>query len=211
VCISYTPIKKDCCYNASLFAAETLAISGSLTINDKYIDYARQAVNWAIYNQKPDGRWNYSIDISSGEEREQIDFHQGYILESIYEIKKMLNIHDQSWENALAKGSDFYYKRQFMKNGRSLWRFPELWPIDIHNQCQGIITFKKLQEYNEGYADFAEIIANWTINNMQDLKGFFYYQLHKQYRIRIPYMRWSQAWMMMAMTILRYNDNDKEQ
>lgn len=60
-----------------------------------------------VHYQKENGKWNYSIDIESGKEREQIDFHQGYILESIYEIKKIIKIEDQKWESALVKGSEF--------------------------------------------------------------------------------------------------------
>jgi hypothetical protein len=34
---------------------------------------------------------------------------------------------------------------------------------------------------------------------MQDARGFFYYQQHRRYTNRIPYMRWSQSWMLYGM------------
>jgi hypothetical protein len=35
---------------------------------------------------------------------------------------------------------------------------------------------------------------------MQDKRGYFYYQIKKGISSKIPYMRWSQAWMMYAMS-----------
>jgi hypothetical protein len=45
-----------------------------------------------------------------------------------------------------------------------------------------------------------ERVLNWTIKNMHSNKGYFYYQVKKLYKIRLPYMRWSQAWMFYALS-----------
>jgi len=37
---------------------------------------------------------------------------------------------------------------------------------------------------------------------MQDIEGFFYYQKWKWYTNKIPYIRWSQAWMFYALAYL---------
>jgi len=34
---------------------------------------------------------------------------------------------------------------------------------------------------------------------MRSSEGYFYYQRHRFHTNRIPYMRWSQAWMMYAL------------
>jgi hypothetical protein len=47
--------------------------------------------------------------------------------------------------------------------------------------------------------DFAKKIASWTINNMQDTSGYFYYQKWPLLINKIPYMRWSQAWMLLSL------------
>lgn len=96
----------------------------------------------------------------------------------------------------------YYMEKQFLDNGRSLWRLPKEFPIDIHNQAQGIITFSLLSDYCDNAADFAKTIAKWTIKNMQSDKGFFYYRIYKHYVNRIPFMRWSQSWMLLALTDL---------
>src|SRR5659263_581725 len=72
-------------------------------------------------------------------------------------------------------------------------------PIDIHNQAQGIITFSKLGKLNYKYLAFVEKITDWTILNMQDPEGYFYYQKHRFSMNKIPYIRWGQAWMLLAL------------
>lgn len=202
VCISYTPLMMDYCYNASLLGAEILAIVFKLTNESKLADIAKKSIDFVLNYQKSDGRWNYSINLEMGIEREQIDFHQGYIIESIHNICNLLDIKDSKYHESIKSGIDFYRENQFFEEGRSKWRIPEIWPIEIHNQSQGIITFARLASLNEGYIDFAKTIAMWTINNMQHNKGYFYYRKYKYYSINIPFMRWSQAWMLLALSTL---------
>ena len=103
---------------------------------------------------------------------------------------------------SLIKGANFYRNELFLLDGRCRWRWPQVWPIDIHNQAQGIITFSKFQKIKPKYYDFAKTIAKWTIENMQDESGYFYYQKWPFFTNRIPYMGWSQAWMMLALSNL---------
>jgi hypothetical protein len=48
----------------------------------------------------------------------------------------------------------------------------------------------------------AQQIASWTIQNLRDKRGFFYYQRRRFYTVRTPYMRWTQAWMLYALARL---------
>jgi hypothetical protein len=205
ICFSYTDIIQDCCFNASMLGAEILAATGSLTKIEKYNEHAFNALNFTLYYQKEDGHWNYEVDIKNGKEGVQIDFHQGYILDSIYNIVKEMKSLDNlgiKAINAIKKGTAFYRENQFYDDGRSLRRLPRVWPVDIHNQSQGIITFSLLKEFDDKYLDFANTIAKWTIRNMQDDSGYFYYQKHSLFLNKIPYMRWSQAWMLLAFSYL---------
>jgi rhamnogalacturonyl hydrolase YesR len=202
ICFSYTPVMKDVCYNSSLLAAETLCYNSIVNKKQQNNIQALKAVDYVIAKQLQDGKWNYSLDINTGKEREQIDFHQGFILESIYTIKSELNFKSETIDLSLKKGMEFYINNQFDKNGISLWRLPKKWPIDIHNQSQGIITFAKLSCYNDEFLNFALKIAEWTIANMQGPSGCFYYRINKTCTNRIPFMRWSQAWMFLALAVL---------
>lgn len=208
-CFSYNPKSNNiCCYNASLHAAKVLAIVDSLNNNFDYKDLINEAIDFVISKQKENGVWFYSIDKISGKERRQIDFHQGFILESLFDIKNLTNVRNEALEKSIKRGLKFYKENQFLSNGQSLWRIPKAYPVDIHNQSQGIITFSKLHSYNKNNLDFAKKIIEWTINNMQSNKGFFYYRNFKNYKNKIPYMRWGQSWMLLAFAEYFSNNNN---
>jgi rhamnogalacturonyl hydrolase YesR len=185
-----------------MLAAETLARIYSISKDENIKDYITKAVDFTIHHQLSDGSWNYSIDLKSGKERPQIDFHQGYVLESLYEIMKLTGENNPVYLTALKSGAEYYYSKQFTDEGRSLWRMPKQYPVDSHFQAQGIITFSLLKEIDERYFPFANKIAYWSINNMQDSSGYFYYQVHRFYKNKISYMRWCNAWMFLALSSL---------
>lgn len=197
---SYTPFRRDCVYNASLFAAEILAHSHALLNNDEYKRLALAAVDFVVHQQKDDGSWNYSMDLTSRKERVQIDFHQGYLLDSIHHITRDCNVREERYTKALQKGLQYYRTVQFHDNGRSVWRVPKEYPVDIHNQSQGIITFSKLSYLDPSLADFAQVIADYTIDHMQAKDGHFYYRLYRFCKHKTSYMRWSNAEMMVALS-----------
>lgn len=206
ICFSYTDIIKDTCYNASLLAAEVLAINYALTGNIELKERALSAVNFVIAYQKDDGRWNYSIDLNSNKEDEQIDFHQGFVIESIRNILMLTKITDSKYRDSILKGAKFYYFEQVVDGIILKYRWPKIYPIDIHNQAQAIITFSNLTIYDEKYMEYAKSILIWTIKNMQNKEnGSFYYRKRKYFENKTPFMRWGQAWMLMAFSALLKN------
>lgn len=205
LCFSYTPVMKDQCYNASLLAAEVLARAYSLNGDESLRKKALAAGEFVMARQHGNGKWNYSYNEKTGTERKQVDFHQGYVIESLHEIKLLCEAGGRDFEKAIRKGLEFYSREQFFPDGRSKWRLPKEGPVEIHNQSQGIITFARFKDWGEGYLEQAKTIAGWTIRNMQGGDGHFFHQVHERYKIRIPYMRWSQAWMMLALATLINN------
>jgi hypothetical protein len=81
-----------------------------------------------------------------------------------------------------------------------------LYPIDIHSVAQAILTFLEFDNQDPESRLWAQRVADWGIKHMHDPEGFFHYQIRRHYRIRIPYMRWSQAWMQRALTELVWCD-----
>ncbi len=201
-CFSYTHLKRDCCFNANMLAAEILAMGYYLGGEEKWGELARRALLFTIAHQKADGRWNYSRDWKTGRERAQIDFHQGFVLDSIDAVARLTDFESEEVEKALEKGTAFYREAQFFPDGRSKWRLPKEWPVEIHNQAQGILTMTRLRRIRPDYLPFAETIADWTIRNMQDRRGYFYYRKYPRFTNKIPYMRWAQAWMFLALVEL---------
>lgn len=200
----YKPINLDSwiVYNASIIAANYVAKIGITFNYPNLIEISKNAVDFVIHHQKNNGSWYYSLDLNTGKERKQIDFHQGFILDSIYDFIEYTEPINDKYMKALIKGAEFYKNEQFFPDGRCKWRWPRIWPIDIHNQAQGILTFTKLSRINREYFDFAKKIAIWTIENMQDESGHFYCQKWPFFTNKIPYIRWGQAWMLLALATL---------
>lgn len=210
ICLSYTEQGGDCCYNSTLLSAELLSMYYALTADKRYLDLINEIVSFVLAHQYDDGHWEYSINMETGKERHQVDFHQGFILCSLYRIYKNIGELPAEVSDAIRKGLRFYKEQQFTDYGRSLWRLPKEFPIDIHNQSQGIITFCMLSKFDESFKPFARNIMEWTIEHMQSSKGYFYYRIFKHYTIRTPFMRWSQAWMLLANSYLASPQDDIE-
>ncbi|MBP6334916.1 MAG: hypothetical protein KA444_05535 [Bacteroidia bacterium] len=201
ICYSYSPFMTDCCYNASLLAAETLARVYSMTGEEMLKEKAISATDFVVSKQHPDGHWKYKIDPVTSKERHQVDFHQGYILDSIQTVMFYCKHKPENWTVARRRGLDFYLTKQFFQTGRSLWRLPTEYPVEIHNQSQGIITFSRAANEGKQFLSFANTISSWTIKNMQDKKsGYFYYRKLRFYTNKLSFMRWNNAWMLLALS-----------
>ena len=196
ICFSYSGAMNDICFNASMLGAEHFARMYSIFGDDFSKDLAYKATNFMIEHQMDNGAWPYSLN-ENGDARMQIDFHQGFVICSLSEVIEHLKEVPKEWDQAQKQGVDFYKKEQFTEDGRSKWRWPKEWPTDIHHQAQGVITFSRI-----GDVGFAEVIADWTIDNMRGTDGAFYYRVHRWGTDRTRYMRWGQAWMALALAEL---------
>ena len=70
---------------------------------------------------------------------------------------------------------------------------PKFYEMDLLNQA-------KLNDFFAENKDLAAKVLEWTLNNMQNKKGYFYYQLKKGVSSKISYMRWSNAFMFNAFS-----------
>lgn len=199
MCISYSTVKKDCCFNASLLAAGYLARLFHLTGREELRTEAEALVNFVVARQKSNGVWAYSIDLESGKERTQIDFHQGFILDSISEVMEYTAQKPVHWLEALKKGSEFYFNEQFSKGGRSYFRLPRKYPTDVHHQAQGIISATKLSEKFPEYTIHGERMMKWAMKFLHNGHGRFYYRVFPAFTDKTHYLRWGQAWMVLAL------------
>lgn len=211
ICFSYTTRKKDMIFNANMLVAEVLSKSYFLTGNHMYKNLARKAVDFSIHFQKPDGRWNYNVSLDFKKEKEQIDFHQGFMVLSLDEYRVYSHDNDPTIVESIKKGLEFYKNCQFHQDGRSYYRLPDFYPIDIHNQATAVVTFSRLSKFDSELLDFSKTILNWTINNLYDKReGFFYFRKHRLFNNKISYMRWNQSWMLLALSYYLLNKKGYE-
>jgi hypothetical protein len=102
----------------------------------------------------------------------------------------------------IRKGFDFYCQHFFRRDGAPKYFHNRVYPIDSHCLAQSIITLEALKDLNSRAHGLAVAALGWGLENMWSSRGYFYYQRHRLYTNRIPYMRWTEAWMLLAITCL---------
>jgi hypothetical protein len=105
-------------------------------------------------------------------------------------------------EPAIVHGYEFWHEQFFLTNGWPKYFPGRLYPADAHSAASAIIALVELRGRLPGTMIQADKIAEWTIENLRDGRGFFNYQRRRFGTVRIPYMRWSQAWMAYALARL---------
>lgn len=192
---SYSPLQgNDTVYNASLLGSKLLAYCYYYTGKQEYYDAARMSVLACCNGQAQDGSWVYGLLPVQA----WIDsFHTGYNLDGLIAYEEMTG--DKTFHHYIEKGFDFYIKNFFEEDGCPKYYHNQKYPIDIHCPGQLFITLHRLGKFDE-YKHLADKVLNWTVKNMQDKKGYFYYQLKKSISSKIPYMRWSNAFMFNSLS-----------
>ena len=198
ICFSYSPQDRTKIFNASLLAAEVLAGVGALTGESELLAYAERAARFVVHNQKPDGSWSYG---SEGNQGWVDNFHTAYVLFSLQRIVKA-GVSDAGFEESLRRGYRYWQETFFLDDGWPKYYSDDPYPADAHAGASAIVTFLELSELDPNALRRAEDVARWTIDNLRDAQGFFYYQKRRFYTVRKPYMRWSQAWMLYALSRL---------
>jgi rhamnogalacturonyl hydrolase YesR len=190
---SYSPLDRSVVYNASLLGSRLLSRVYSITSEKDLIGPARKSVEFCCSHQHPDGSWSYGLQPF----HKWIDnFHTGYNLECISDFIKFTG--ENQFRQNVERGFQYYINNFFTEEGIPKYYNNSIYPVDIHCTSQLVITLSRLGRYRE-FRDLAEKVLNWTIDNMQSDKGFFYYQVNKYFSSRIPYMRWAQAWMFYSL------------
>ncbi|WP_281612515.1 delta-aminolevulinic acid dehydratase [Flammeovirga sp. SubArs3] len=192
---SYSPLNgNNTVYNASLLGSKILAICYHYTKNEKYYEAAKASVQACVDQQREDGSWLY------GELKVQnwIDsFHTGYNLDALSYFQKYTG--DYTYQDNIKRGFDYYINNFFLADGTPKYYHDKVYPIDIHCPGQLPVTLSSLNKFNE-HKELTDKVMQWTFDNMQDEKGFFYYQMKKGLSSKIPYMRWSQAFMFYGIS-----------
>ncbi|MFI3263174.1 MAG: delta-aminolevulinic acid dehydratase [Rikenellaceae bacterium] len=190
---SYSPLKgNDTVFNASLLGSRLLSFCYHYTGNIEYKDLAEQSIKACCARQREDGGWVYGmLSVQSW-----IDsFHTGYNLDALIAYQNLTG--DEKYNNYLIKGFDYYINNFFLNDGCPKYYNDNIFPIDIHCPGQLLITLSRFDKLLPNH-ELVKKVMNWTIKNMQDKKGYFYYQIKKGISSKIPYMRWSNAFMFNA-------------
>jgi rhamnogalacturonyl hydrolase YesR len=205
ICFSYSPIDHYFVHNATALASSLLAGVYAKTGENELAEVAKQSITYVVRHQNDDGSWYYGEDKTA--RRVGIDnFHTGFILESLKVYAEATG--DNDCTGPLRRGVTFYQDNFFLADGAPKYYHNKTYPLDIHGAAQAVVTLVRLKDLGADMG-LCERIVTWMIENMQDEKGYFYYQKGRFFTNKIPYMRWAQAWAFRALTDYYLNQENK--
>jgi hypothetical protein len=198
-CINYTPFGPGDCtiHNQSMVAASMLARTSKFNNKREYVEVARGAMDYSCTRQLSDGGWLYGED----PKYQWIDnFHTGYNLDSLKCYIESTG--DKTYEINLKRGFEFFKCNFFEPTGRPKYYHNRTFPIDSQCCAQAIETLVNFADYDDSSLALAQHVAKWTIENMQDRDGHFYYARYPMWTLKVPLIHWGQAVTFKALAVL---------
>ncbi len=183
-------------HNANFLGGALLCRVYHLTGERKYLGPALKVVRYSAGRQRQDGSWGYG---EAGTQTWVDNFHTGYNLTALRSISQYAATVE--FETHIQRGFDFYRGHFFQEDGAPKYFHNQTYPVDIHSVAQSILTLLTFKDL-EGNLDLAQAVFRWAMARMWDEQGYFYYQVLSLYTSKIPYIRWSQAWMLLALSAL---------
>jgi hypothetical protein len=185
-------------HNANLLAAALFCRVYKHTGQEKFLGPALDATRYSVKQQRADGGWDYG----EGVNQKWIDnFHTGFNLGALRSMGRTLGT--QEFEASVRHGFDFYRSHFFREDGAVRYFHDRTYPIDTHCVAQSIITLLDLKDLDATNVELARTVYEWARKRMWDEKeGYFYYRILRVCTVRTSYMRWTQAWMFLALSAL---------
>jgi len=197
-CLSYFAHAHESIHNASMLGAAALARAARHSKRQDYMDVAQSAMQYSCTRMLDDGSWWYAEE----ERYHWIDnFHTGYNLDSLKCYIE--NSGDTEFAGHLVRGLKFYKSNFFEPSGRPKYYHTRAYPVDIQCASQAIDTLAYFAADDPESLSLALRVADWTIRNMQDRRGFFYYRKYPfGVTAKTPMLHWGQATMFKGLAHL---------
>lgn len=194
-CWSYSPLDRQVVLNATLKGSRLLAQAHARGADPAVLEPAACAAEFVLGRQDACGAWPYAV----GDTRAWADnFHTGYVLECLREYRGLTG--DEQVEYALDRGWSYYREHFFAADLTPKYLDDRLLPTDATACAQAILTLCAF-----GDAAAAAAVAERAVAALARSDGAFDYQRRRGHTVRIPYLRWSTAWMYCALARLSMN------
>ena len=192
------PLVRNQVHNANLLAAALFCRVYKHTGAAKFLDPALKAIRYSVAQQHTDGGWDYG----EASTQKWIDnFHTGFNLSALRSISRSLATTE--FDVSLRRGFDFYRNHFFRPDGSVKYYHNQAYPLDSHCFAQSIITLVDLKDLAPDNIALAHSTLGWAMQHLWDERGgFFYYRVLRSCTIKTSYMRWTQAWMFLALSVL---------
>ena len=194
-CISYIPIGKSLVHNANTLGGSLLARTYSHTGDLEYRALAQRALQYTAQYQRRNASWWYG-------EKENLhwvdNFHTAYVLDCFKFYEE--GTRDQRFDQNMMSGYEYWKKTFFLADGTPRYYDYKTLPIDIQCSSQAIDTLVFFHDRDPESLELALKVAQWTIENMQDNSGYFYYRRYSPWLVnKTATLHWGQATMMCAL------------
>jgi rhamnogalacturonyl hydrolase YesR len=196
-CLSYVAYGQSSIHNSNMLGAAMLSRASKYFGKVPYLDVAREAMLYSCSRQLPNGAWHYG---EAGNDHWIDNFHTGYNLDSLKCYIESAG--DTTHEESLRRGFDFYKRNFFEPSGRPKYYHSRVYPVDSQCASQAIDTLANFSAYDNEALNLAIKVANWTIDNMQDKDGHFYYRQYPFIKAKTPMLHWAQATSYKALALL---------
>lgn len=194
LCLAYMPFPMRMrVMDVSALIAAVLAQWAQVAGEGGYLATASRLARYVGERQTSEGAWFYTDPPGDSPVRHD-NYHTGFILDALH--RYMRASEDRSLESTYRRGLEFYARHHFTAEGAPRWMSDQEYPHDIHGAAQGILTFSRHLIDHPG---FANRIVKWSLDNMYDPEGRFYYQQRRFYTNRFTEMRWCNGWMVRAL------------
>jgi polysaccharide biosynthesis protein VpsJ len=191
---SYTPIDRRVVHNASLLAAS--AMSRALRDDPAVQRDAYAAARYTAAAQRPDGSWPYG----AGRRNAWVDsFHTGYLLVALDAIARSLGTSE--WDDVLERGIAYWQRAFFIGEAVGLRPFRPH-PVEMHAVAHAIVALRALRNRAAAAHATAQRLGEWALATMRARDGSFFHRHNGRTVDRRRYMRWTQAWMLLALAEL---------
>lgn len=195
LCITYIPGKVERVHNANTLGASLLARTFSHTSNESYRTLAQKAIHYTAQYQRPDGSWYYGEKANL----HWIDnFHSAYVLDCFRHYAQGTG--DCQFSEIMMRGYEYWKGTFFLRDGTPRYYAQKTLPLDIQCSSQAIDTLVFFKDDDPESLLLATKVAEWTIDNMQDRTGYFYYRRYSPWLVnKTPTLHWGQATMLCAL------------
>jgi hypothetical protein len=197
--LRYYPGSMHLVHNSNVIGGSLLARLDHHRPNVEFARMSRLSIRFTVKHQLANGAWYYGV----GPKFRWVDsFHTGYVLEAMHLYSRYSG--DTEYDDSLKRGYAFFVETFFAANGTPRYYDRKARPLDIQCCSQGIQTLINLRRLHPKSVETAEKVARWTLDNMQDRDGHFYYRKYPFITNKTATMHWGQATMFAALATLEH-------
>jgi polysaccharide biosynthesis protein VpsJ len=190
----YLPDEDALIHNANVLAAQVLVRCGRLSGEERLVDIGREVLAPTLAAVRNDG----SLLYGRGPDLDWVDgHHTGFVVEGLLDIARRCS--DADLMAVVDHMAAYYRDHLFTAAGEPQQRPGVRYPVDVIAGAQGIQTFARL---GGEYRATAIAVAAFMMANMRLPSGTFAFQRYQRHWKKVPYARWSDAPMCLALAVL---------